>query len=192
MTQTGAASYGPCSHKRPIHMGLNSSSVYWPRLLKELSYRNAYPIELFLCFVFVLTIWLHPTRSQHNSSSLHDFVQTFASALLGEGRQQRLSRRGGGGGMVSQRGILVGKVQCLFPNQNLLKSILQPVYSSVSYYLTMYMMKVCKGNLNFYSRCLGLNFRDSWCPGIAVPKIQFFSVSSLLIRTMVTNISILW
>ena len=73
-----------------------------------------------------------------NSSSLHDFVQTFASALLGEGRQQRLSRRGGGGGMVSQRGILVGKVQCLFPNQNLLKSMLQLVYASVSYYLTIY------------------------------------------------------
>ena len=58
-------------------------------------------------------------------------------------------------------GILVGKVQCLFPNQHLLKSMLQLVYASVSYYLTIYMMKVCKGNLNFYSRCLGLNFRDS-------------------------------
>ena len=89
-------------------------------------------------------------------------------------------------------GILVGKVQCLLPNQNLLKLMLQLVYASVSYYLTIYMTKVCKGNLNFYSRCLGLNFRDSWCPGIALPKIQFFSVSSLIIRTMVTNISMIW
>ena len=35
-------------------------------------------------------------------------------------------------------GILVGKVQCLFPNHNLFKSMLYLVYASVSYYLIIY------------------------------------------------------
>ena len=79
------------------------------------------------------------------------------------------------GGFYSGRWeILVGKVLCWFPNQNLLKSMLPLVNLYLSYYLFIYMMKVSKGYLNFYSRCPGLNFKYSWCPGIVLPKTQFF------------------
>ena len=47
------------------------------------------------------------------------------------------------------RGILLGKVQCFFPNHNLLTAMLLFVYVSMSYNLIIYMLKVWKGNLNF-------------------------------------------
>ena len=66
--------------------------------------------------------------------------------------------------------------------------MLHLVFASASYYLFIHMMNASitlKGNLNF--NCLGLNLRESWCPCIELPNVQFFSVSWLLIRIMVTK-----